>query len=248
MKSRIALTPRLEAAASLVGSGSFADIGTDHAYLAIKLALERGVDGIASDLREGPCERARKNVRQYGLDDKIKIYCRSGLDSVEEFSPDNIIICGMGGELIAEILEKSEYPKASRCRLILQPMSMQDELRRYLCREGFAIQNELVIYDSGKYYQLISAKYTGDSYTLDEVEALLGQLNLKRAAESLSDTDRGWLECVLKAAKSRFSARQKSDVGTSSPEQLTDRRLIERIEAIFQAQCIEQNPQADIKH
>ena len=239
MKSQIILTPRLEAAASLVGCGSFADIGTDHAYLAIRLALEHGVDGIASDLREGPCEVARKNIKEYGLDRRIKVYCRAGLDSIEEFAPDNVIICGMGGELISEIIEHSAYPKSSRCHLILQPMSMQDKLRHYLCREGYAIRNELVVFDSSKYYQLISAEYTGDIYSLDEVEALLGQLNLKRAEKSLSETDRGWLEGVLKAAKNRFNGRQKSDVGTSSPEQLTDHSLIERIEAIFQAQCNE---------
>ena len=220
MKSPTALTPRLEAAASLVGDGSFADIGSDHAYLAIKLALERGVCGIASDLREGPCERARKNVRQYG---------------VEEFAPDNIIICGMGGELIAEILENSEYPRTSRCRLILQPMSMQDELRRYLSREGYAISNERVVYDSGKYYQLIAAKYTGESSSLDEVEALLGPLNLKRAAEDLSDVDRGWLTSVSRAARNRVDGRRKSAAGSSSPEQLFDQSLLERIEAIIQA-------------
>ena len=220
MKSPTALTPRLEAAASLVGDGSFADIGSDHAYLAIKLALERGVCGIASDLREGPCERARKNVRQYGLCDKIKIYCRSGLDRVE---------------VIAEILENSEYPRSSRCRLILQPMSMQDELRRYLSREGYAISDERVVYDSGKYYQLIAAKYTGESSSLDEVEALLGPLNLKRAAEDLSDVDRGWLTSVSRAARNRVDGRRKSAAGSSSPEQLFDQSLLERIEAIIQA-------------
>lgn len=235
MKSPTALTPRLEAAASLVGDGSFADIGSDHAYLAIKLALERGVCGVATDLREGPCERARKNVRQYGLCDKIKIYCRAGLDQVEEFAPDNIIICGMGGELIAEILENSEYPKSSHCRLILQPMSMQDKLRRYLAREGYAISDERVVYDSGKYYQLIAAKYTGESSSLDEVEALLGPLNLKRAAESLSETDRGWLMSVAITAKNRVSGRMKSDSGQNSPEQLCDLSLIKRIEAILRA-------------
>ena len=235
MKSPTALTPRLEAAAALVGDGSFADIGSDHAYLAIKLALERGVCGVASDLREGPCERARKNVRQYGLCDKIKIYCRAGLDQVEEFAPDNIIICGMGGELIAEILENSEYPRSSRCRLILQPMSMQDELRRYLSREGYAISDERVVYDSGKYYQLIAAKYTGENSVLDEVEALLGPLNLKRAAESLSETDRGWLMSLSIAAKNRVSGRMKSDSGQNSPEQLCDLSLIKRIEAILRA-------------
>ncbi len=235
MKSPTALTPRLEAAASLVGDGSFADIGSDHAYLAIKLALERGVCGIASDLREGPCERARKNVRQYGLCDKIKVYCRSGLDHVEDFAPDNIIICGMGGELIAEILENSEYPRSSRCRLILQPMSMQDELRRYLSREGFAISDERVVYDSGKYYQLIAAEYTGSGCVLDDVEALLGPLNLKRAAADLSDVDRGWLTSVSRAARNRVDGRRKSAAGSSSPEQLFDQSLLERIEAIIQA-------------
>ena len=235
MKSPTALTPRLEAAASLVGDGSFAGIGSGHAYLAIKLALRPGVCGGAAGLPEGPWERARKNVRQYGLCDKIKIYCRSGLDHVEDFAPDNIIICGMGGELIAEILENSEYPRSSRCRLILQPMSMQDKLRRYLAREGYSISDERVVYDSGKYYQLIAAEYTGESSSLDEVEALLGPLNLKRAAASLSETDRGWLLSVSMAAKNRVSGRMKSDISQNSPEQLCDQSLILRIDEMLRA-------------
>lgn len=225
------LSVRLSAAASMCGGGSVADIGTDHALLPIKLVLDGHKSALASDIREGPCERARANVEKYKLSEKIRVVCRPGLEKIDEFSPDNIFICGMGGEMIASILEESDYPEKSRCRLILQPQSMQDVLRKYLCANGFSIDEERVVFDSGKYYQLIRAEFDGEKRSLSETEYRLGKLNLGRARESLSETDRGWLEFVLSAAKKRVTERKNSR-GIS--EDLADNELILTIENIFE--------------
>jgi tRNA A22 N-methylase len=106
---------------------------------------------------------------------------------VPEFAPDNIVIAGMGGEMIASILAASEYPKESKCRLVLQPQSMQDTLRRYLAENGFSITDETVVLDGGKFYQIIAARYTGEPYSLTDAEYKLGKLNLARAAKQGSD-------------------------------------------------------------
>ena len=103
----IKLSPRLAAVASFVGTGSVADIGTDHAQLPIWLVQNGRPRALASDINEGPCQRARVNIYQWGLHGKIKVKCCAGLDGIEDFSPDNIVIAGMGGELITSILAES---------------------------------------------------------------------------------------------------------------------------------------------
>lgn len=227
------LSGRLEAAAQFCSDGSVADIGTDHALLPIKLVLDGHSSAVACDICEGPCERARANVERFGLREKINVFCRPGLENIEEFAPDNIFICGMGGEMTASILAESNYPKTSRCRLILQPQSMQDVLRAYLSENGFSIISERVIYDGGKYYQILAAKYTGEKYLLTYPELRLGKLNLERAEKYLSDVDRGWLEFVLRSAERRVEGRKKA-ISSSDVTNDPDSELISTIKGILE--------------
>lgn len=217
--------------AEFVGKGSVADIGTDHALLPICL-VERGHSrALASDINEGPCQRARTNIYAHGLHSKIKVVCCPGLDAVDEFAPDNIVIAGMGGEMITSILAASEYPKRSHCRLVLQPQSMQDVLRRYLCESGFCIDRETVVFDGGKYYQVIAARHDGEVRELCEYEYKLGRLNLARAAKSPAEADIGWLKAQRASAQRRIMGR--SETCDDTPEQARDRQLVCEIDKIL---------------
>ena len=227
----IKLSERLAAVASFVGKVTVADIGTDHAQLPIWLVQNGHPKALASDINEGPCQRARVNIYEWGLHGKIKVKCCAGLDGIEEFSPDNIVIAGMGGEMIASILADSEYSKKSRCRLVLAPQSMQDVLRRYLCENGFIITAETVVFDGGKYYQILSAEYTGSVTELSDAEYKLGKLNLERAGKFSGETDVKWLEQQRKAAERRVIGR--SEAHDSTPEQVRDRELISVINKIL---------------
>ena len=132
------LDDRMMSAASFVNRGDVvADVGTDHGYLPIYLILSGIIPfAVASDIREGPLGRARKNARKYGVDQKMKFELSDGLAFLEDGCPvDDIIICGMGGETIISIIEASDYPKKSGVRLILQPMTKAFELREYLLGE-----------------------------------------------------------------------------------------------------------------
>ncbi len=228
----INLDARLYAAACLCGEGSVADIGTDHALLPIYLVNRGNTRALASDINEGPCERARINVASNGLTDKITVICRAGLDGIEDFAPDNIIIAGMGGELIASILAASDYPKTSRCKLILQPMTMHAELRRYLAK-GFEITDEVVVreaHGSGwKHYQLIAARWDGVMREYSETEYRLGKLNLARVATAPTEADRTWLEFVRKGALTRIRGREMAAV-VDAYEQERDREMLAEIE------------------
>ena len=229
---QITLSKRLLAVASLVGKGTVADVGTDHAQLPIWLVQNGHARALASDINEGPCQRARVNIYQWGLHGKIKVKCCAGLDGIKEFSPDNIVIAGMGGEMIASILAASDYPKESRCKLVLAPQSMQDVLRKYLCESGYAIDSETVVADGGKYYQIISARYTGGMCPeMRDYEYKLGRINLERAAKCPTDTDIGWLENVMASAKRRVEGRAQSC--DTAREQANDREMIAAIENIL---------------
>ena len=136
----IKLSKRLSTVASFVRNGVIvADVGTDHAYLPIYLVQsKKAKKAIATDINEGPLSRARENILQNGLENEILTYISNGLNGIESNFPDDIMICGMGGELIAEILDKSNYVKNSNVNLILQPMTSVKELREYL-QNGFFI-------------------------------------------------------------------------------------------------------------
>ena len=179
----IKLSERLRTAASYVRSGAFvADIGTDHAYLPIYLVVN-GIanQALASDINEGPIMKARENIAKFLLTDKIFTQISSGLDGVTKYSPTDIVICGMGGELIARIIEASPYVKKAGIRLILQPMTCITELREYLSH-GFNIIDESIVCEDGKIYQIICAEYDGCEHTYTKAELELGKINIEKCA------------------------------------------------------------------
>ena len=177
----ITLGKRLCAAASFVRDGAVvADIGTDHAYLPIYL-VSYGIASraIASDIKEGPAACARENVRKYMLEGKIDVRVANGLCGIEEYKPTDIVICGMGGELIADIIDSSEYVKNESIRLILQPMTSIKELRSYLS-DGFFTIDENVAEEDGKLYQIMCVQYDGKKRSFTDAELELGKENIKK--------------------------------------------------------------------
>ncbi len=189
-KKGISLTPRLMKAAEYARYGKkIADIGTDHAYLPIYL-VSNGISSsaVACDVKTGPLSRASDNISEYRLESKIQTLLTDGLHGVENFTPDDIFICGMGGELISSIISECDYIHSRNVRLILQPMTHADLLRAYLSKNGFRIADEdLVMENSRKIYQIIVAEYTGETYELTEAEKLIGPINIKKKSALLGN-------------------------------------------------------------
>lgn len=183
------LSNRLSSALPFVREGSFfADVGTDHAYLPLYLCLVGKVRGaVASDVREGPLSVAAANIKAYGLEGKIATCLSDGLISLAPYAPEDIAVCGMGGELIASILAAVPWSKDSSRRFILQPMTKPESLRAYLSREGFAILDEGLTKDEGRIYQTICAAYDGITRTLSPLSLLVGESNLSRGGACLAE-------------------------------------------------------------
>ncbi len=182
---QLKISKRLCTAASFVRDGAvIADVGTDHAYIPIYLTqIGKISKAIATDINEGPILRAKENIAFFSYQDKIEAYIADGLEGIERHSPDDILICGMGGELIAEILEGCKYIKNERVNLILQPMTSILELRTYL-QNGFLIYDEEVVFEDGKYYQVICAKYDGVYHNYTQLELELGKINIQKRSST----------------------------------------------------------------
>lgn len=147
----------------MVRCGSrIADIGTDHGYLPARLVKSgKCPGGVAADLRKSPLENAAETLRIYGVEDKISLRLSDGLDSVSGSEYDDVVLAGMGGTLIAEILSRNSDIKNPDKRIIVQPNSHSEDVRKFFCENGFEILREDACVDDGRDYLCFCAEYTG---------------------------------------------------------------------------------------
>ena len=152
------ISKRLELVASFVPQGAvLLDVGSDHAYLPIEL-VERGQieRAIAGEVVDGPYQSALKNVESHGLKEKIQVRLANGMAAFEDVDQVSVItIAGMGGRLIATILEEGLEKLANVERLILQPNNREDDLRIWLEDHGFQIVAESILEEAGKFYEIL---------------------------------------------------------------------------------------------
>lgn len=136
------------------------DVGSDHAYLPIYLIQQGRISSaIAGEVVEGPYQSAVTNVADNHMSDKISVRLANGLVAFDKKDQiDVIIIAGMGGRLIADILDNGSAKLASVKRLILQPNNREDELRRWLCGHDFQITEEAIVEENGKFYEIMIAE------------------------------------------------------------------------------------------
>ena len=172
------LKGRLSLCAEYVREGSrLADIGTDHGYLPIALCeCGRISSALACDINPLPLESAARNIAAHGLNDRIALRLSDGLKEVRADEADDIVIAGMGGELIADILENCAWANDPEKRWILQPMTRHDVLIRRLYENGFSIERQGAVLDAKKYYTVLRVRYTGEQKSCDPFEANVGLL------------------------------------------------------------------------
>ena len=173
----IRLSRRLAAIAELLPSGGgLADVGTDHGLIPVCL-LQNGFSGrvCASDIRRGPLAAARRTAAGAGLDGQIEFHLTDGLDGIDGEGIGSVVIAGMGGENIADILSRAPWTRQTRL-LVLQPMSKAPFLRAWLRENAYRIETECLVRD-GSVYELLTARGGSDS-PLSPAELLTGRLSL----------------------------------------------------------------------
>jgi len=163
------INERLERIGDLVEANSFClDVGCDHALLDIYLVKKnKNIKAIASDIAEGPLEQAKQNIIRENLENEIETRLGPGLKTYSE-GIDTIIISGMGGRNIIGICKDSPKVLKKINTLIISPNNYQEDVKRYLCKNGFYIDNEEFVRDKKFIYQIIILKKGKKKYSRKE--------------------------------------------------------------------------------
>lgn len=151
------LSKRLAAVAGLIKTGrKLADVGTDHGYIPIYLIQNHICDSaIAMDIGKGPLQRAREHISRYNLEDRIETRLSDGVQQLKPKEADCMVVAGMGGALTIHILEEGEDVVAHMKECVLQPQSEISKVRKYLWEHEFAIVEENMILEDGKFYPMM---------------------------------------------------------------------------------------------
>ena len=135
------------------------DIGTDHGYIPIYSVKNNLCEkAIASDINKEPVKKAEMNAALEGVKSSVELRLGGGLEVINIGEAEAVVIAGMGGNLIRDILEKDIEKTASFKYLILQPAQNPEVLREYLYNNGYEIIEEDLCIDEGIYYELFKVK------------------------------------------------------------------------------------------
>ena len=164
------ISNRLKLIASFVDDNSYViDVGCDHALMDIFLVQNKNnVKAVASDVNEGPLEGARKNIQTYNLEDKIEVKLGDGISTIND-EIDTIVISGLGGETIVDILKEDITKLKNIKTMILSPHSDSYIVRKEITKLGFKIENEIFTCDQNKSYVIIKFVKGKSNYTEDEL-------------------------------------------------------------------------------
>jgi len=214
----IKLSKRLQALADMVNEGStLADIGCDHGYVPVYLVQSGKIkSAIASDINEGPLASCKALVEENALEDKITCVLSNGLERINLDGIDDILIAGMGGELIAEILGKADIEKLKTKHLILNPMTHPEHARRFLFENGFEIQRDIVVKDGKHYYSIMDAVGGSSEISYELSDLYLGKIEI-------SDDNKGYFEHLLNYLKNKQKSGENfADVIRAIEEKIND--------------------------
>ncbi|MBM7554743.1 tRNA (adenine(22)-N(1))-methyltransferase [Thalassobacillus pellis] len=181
------LSLRLQVVADQLPAGAnFADIGSDHAYLPCYVCLnDSDAKAIAGEVNEGPYQSALREVKEHNLEGRISVRKGDGLSVVKPGEAEQVVIAGMGGTLIAEILEKGIEVLDYTDRVIAQPNVDAKSVRKWLIANGFQITGEKIVEEGGHIYEIVIADrsegYHNDTFS--ERELYFGPFLLKEKSD-----------------------------------------------------------------
>lgn len=219
---------RLRAVAAMVPPESrVADIGSDHAYLAIYLFRACGAARvIAADKNEGPCKAARQMIKKAGLASEIPVRCGDGLSVLSFGEVDVVCIAGMGGALIARILAASPQVLAGLRRLVLQPMNDAPLLRRWLYEHGWHLTVEMLAQEDGRIYEIMAAEPGEEEIPAEEL-LVIGPCLWEEKPPLLATH----IDGIVKRARRAAAGMEKSPAAQQSESYRKLRAEIEKLEA-----------------
>ena len=207
----IKLSCRLQTIADLCEAGILIDVGTDHAYLPCYLVQEgKCPKAYASDLREGPLERAKAHIREYGLEGKVIPLLAAGLEKAPN-DVEIVVISGMGYDNVKEILDAADISKYKQ--LIIQINRHSEFLRQYLSDHRYTITEERLVREDGRDYEIVCFT-PEEGRQLSEEEILFGPCLLKDKSPEVEAYFRDLREKEKKIAalSGKETSRRKADL------------------------------------
>lgn len=166
---------RLDTVASLIKKGDILyDIGTDHAYLPLKV-YDKVLKAYALDVAQNPLQRAENTIKVNNMSDKVTAILSDGLEKVDFKEATVISICGMGAELIVDILSKNPSIYNKNITFIFQAMTKCEVLRKFLLENGFSIEQEMISKEERRYYTILACRYSGKIQNLDIIDCFVSE-------------------------------------------------------------------------
>ncbi|MFD1418129.1 tRNA (adenine(22)-N(1))-methyltransferase [Companilactobacillus keshanensis] len=206
------LSNRLQAVSKMVDTNArVADIGSDHAYLPVELIENNTIDyAIAGEVASGPMSRSKEDIDKFGLSKKIDVRLGDGLAVIEAADKiDTVVIAGMGGILICDILTRATENQLSNVNtLILQPNIGEPLVRHWLIENGFAIVDEDLLEDEHHDYEIIKAQKVTNSSELSEAQYLMGPILMKRKSADFINKWQRKLNSYQKAVANMKHAKE----------------------------------------
>ena len=228
------ISERLKTVACAVKSGgTVADVGCDHAFTSIYM-IENGIADhvIATDIGRLPLMRAKEHVTEFGLTDMIETRLSDGLVEIGPDEVDTVLISGMGGALMARILDDGQAVIGGISELVLSPQSEIFLVRSFLNEHCFVIDREYMIFEQGKYYVVIHA-VPGNEPKLGRAEQLYG----RRLIQEKNPVLKSFLEielCRIEGVLNKLKADGMSYVAEVRRQQLYDEReMVEQVLGLF---------------
>lgn len=214
-------------AASLVCNGkTVCDVGCDHGKLSLYLVKSgRAERVIATDINKMPLQKAIDLFSEHGISDRAQFYLTDGLQNITETGDiTHVVIAGLGGDTMAQIIENAPFIRENRVQLVLLPAQSGDKIRHYLYTHGYDITAEHTVGENKKFYSVITALYSGNVRECDAYDCYIGK------SESCEGADaKGYFEMVL----TRLGKKAKGlmiDTGTCPQDILS---AIEKTKALI---------------
>lgn len=219
MHTPINLDNRLSLCADFVRVGAkLADIGTDHAYLPVHLALSGKIESaVAADVNADPLSRGKQTIEAYDATDTVSTRLSNGLEKFSADEVSDIVIAGMGADTIIGIISAASWLKDESKRLILQPMTKSERVISYLYDNGFEIKEQKCCIAEGKPYTVMCVHFSGHSTPCTEYFAYTGKLCPKNSQDDVT---------FLKKQISILKKRSAADSRYSELAQQIEERLL----------------------
>lgn len=227
----IELSNRLKTISNLINNvKSIVDVGTDHGYIPIYLVGNSILDyAVASDINKGPVEKAKNNVKDFNLGNKISCRLGGGLTTVKPREVDAAIIAGMGGNLIRDIIEESKGVFKTLDYAVLQPVQNPEVLREYIYKSGYTILDEIIVKDEEKYYEIIKVKYDNNKREVEPIYYEISEILLNKKEPLFKE----YIEFKLnKYTRVYENLNEETELSRKRKEEL--RRIIQKLKEFLQ--------------